>query len=374
MPLVFVHGVNTRRGDTPEQQKVYDNGVAFMSEQFRNAAFAERVKAANGLTVFTPYWGDLGVTFARKLACLPQDGVESLAIDQPEARLLLEVTAANLDPEVLLQSELRSAPLVTLARTRSLGAAVDLLFAGATNAPVPDILLGSAELKQMLPEAARFADAAERYAAANPHPAWLADVSGDDTFLDQLLNQVQAFPTDQVPGAPASAPTDIQSLGISSDLKTWLDTAVSGVRNAVGSVVGAASGSVVSAATPDIRAGFRWVSGFVRPAASAFVGQFFGDVFTYLEHRQPIIDRVLSDIDKAVAAKRVGDNELYLVGHSFGGIILYDILTFFRPELECDLYVTVGSQVGLFAEIGRLANKAAIAQVFATSANAVVPR
>jgi hypothetical protein len=40
--------------------------------------------------------------------------------------------------------------------------------------------------------------------------------------------------------------------------------------------------------------------------------------------------------------------------------------------LECDLFVTVGSQVGLFAEIGRLADKAGVAAAFA--AGPLVPR
>lgn len=53
MPLVFVHGVNNRRGDTPEEQAVFDNRTALIREQFRNVAFASRVKAQDGLAVFT---------------------------------------------------------------------------------------------------------------------------------------------------------------------------------------------------------------------------------------------------------------------------------------------------------------------------------
>lgn len=94
------------------------------------------------------------------------------------------------------------------------------------------------------------------------------------------------------------------------------------------------------------------------------MGRFAGDVFTYLDNRQPIIDRVLADVDNALAARRAGDDEIYLVGHSFGGIILYDILTHFRPDIPCHLYVTVGSQVALFAEMGRLVDKDTIAAAF----------
>ena len=70
----------------------------------------------------------------------------------------------------------------------------------------------------------------------------------------------------------------------------------------------------------------------------------------------------------------MGDDELLLVGHSFGGIILYDVLTAFRPDLKCDLLVTVGSQVALFAEMGRLADAANIETAFSLSATSTVPR
>jgi hypothetical protein len=131
MPLVFVHGVNNRRGDMPEEQQVFDNATALLSQQFTKTAFAQRVAAPDGLAVFTPYWGDLGVTFARNLACLPQSGFGAPAVGQPpELTRLTEATASSLDAETLRQPGVQNAPLLTLARTRSLGAAVDLLFAG----------------------------------------------------------------------------------------------------------------------------------------------------------------------------------------------------------------------------------------------------
>jgi hypothetical protein len=368
MPLVYVHGVNNRRGDTAEERKVYDRRVDFMKEQFRRAAFAERVEAADGLAVFAPYWGDLGVSFARDLACLPQGGVQELAVGQPEAAALQAATAANLDPEILRQRGVKDAPLLTLARGRSLGAALDLLFAGAANAPVPANLLGDAEVTSALPAAAIFADAAERYAAANRQPGWLAGINDDDTFLAKLAAEV--FPTPfPAPTAPIRQP-GVQPLAIGNTLKSWLSNAAAAVRGVVGSIVD--TGKIT--ATQTAREGFLVISGFVRPAASALLGRFFGDVFTYLENRQPILDRVLADVDKALKARRDGDSELYLVGHSFGGIILYDILTVFRPDLVCDLYVTVGSQVALFAEIDRLADKKGIARAFAAGPQALAPR
>jgi hypothetical protein len=372
MPLVFVHGVNNRRGETQEEKQVYNNRMALMSEQFRNVAFAERVSALDGLAVFMPYWGDLGVTFARNLACLPQTGVQALAVGQPEVALLMEATVANLDTEVLRQAELGIALFPTLARMHTLGAAVDLLFAGAANAPLPGILFDEAALRKMLPDAARFADAAEQYAAANPKPAWLSSITDDDMFISQLINEVKDFTN-----MPTGAGAGVQVLGLGDTLKSWLDNAVAAVQGAVAEVqygIGTATSAAVSTMTQGARRGFLGISRFARPAASAFIGRFFGDVFKYMENREPIIDLVLADVNKAVKAKRPGDDEIYIVGHSFGGIILYDILTHFRPNLECDLYITVGSQVSLFAEIGRLADKDSIAAAFAVSQASLVPR
>ena len=126
------------------------------------------------MRAFTPYWGDLGVRFARNLACIPHDGIQALAVGQRELAPLLQATAASLDAETLREPRVLDAPLLTLARTRNLAAAVDLLFAGASYAPVPGILFDAEQLTEARQGAARLAGAAECYAAANPRPAWLA--------------------------------------------------------------------------------------------------------------------------------------------------------------------------------------------------------
>jgi len=378
MPLVFVHGVNTRRGNTLEEQNVFDNRVKLLGEQFRHAVFAERVTAAGGLAVFAPFWGDLGVTFARDLASLPHAAVQALAVGQPETTPLQEAVSANLDAELLRQPTLSQTPLLTVARTRTLAAAIDMLFAGAANAPLPGILFSTEQIDQTLPEVARFAAAAERYAAVNPRPTWLASVGDDDTFVNELVAEVATFDAALPAGTPAGAlgdhPAAIQALGFGDGLKAWLGNGVTAVGSGVQKVVNTTTGTVGDLATQGVREGYLWFSSYVRPYASEMVGRFVGDVFTYLEQREPIVDLVLADIAKAMAARRPGDTELYLVGHSFGGIILYDILTHFRADIPCDLYVTVGSQVALFAEMGRLADKDNIAAAFKAGATSVVPR
>ncbi|MGJ5208134.1 hypothetical protein [Bradyrhizobium sp. HKCCYLR20261] len=365
MPLVYVHGVNTRRGATPADQRLFDDRVELMRQQFARVAFADRVTAPGGLTTFTPYWGDLGVKFARGFASLPKSGVQTLAVQA--AVDLAVATTAKLDPEVVQNPSFGTDPLLTVAKSRSLGAALDLLFAAATNAPQAPMMQKT--MTDALPEVARFSAAAERYAAANPSPPWLATVQNDQAFVQELFRVVDA--QGPATGTPAG---EVQTLGIGNDVLTWLRTGAGAVKNAVKDAVVSVRNAVRGAATDAARAAFMELSNYVRPDASAFAGRFVGDVFTYLENRKPIADLVLQSVREADQARRDGDAELYLVGHSFGGIILYDILTKFAPDIKCDLYVTVGSQVGLFAEMGRLAAKADIADAFAAKRAAARPK
>jgi hypothetical protein len=84
------------------------------------------------------------------------------------------------------------------------------------------------------------------------------------------------------------------------------------------------------------------------------IGRFLGDVFTYLQDRGPTRDDIRKEvIGKLKAGAAMGD-KLVAVGHSMGGIILYDLLS--DPDkplgdLKLDLLVTVGSQVGVFEEM-----------------------
>lgn len=84
------------------------------------------------------------------------------------------------------------------------------------------------------------------------------------------------------------------------------------------------------------------------------IGRFLGDVFTYLQERGPTRALIREEvIGKLKEGANKGDT-LVAVGHSMGGIILYDLLS--DPDkplgdLKLDLLVTVGSQVGVFEEM-----------------------
>jgi len=367
MPLVFVHGVNNRRGTTAADQSLFDDRVALMQQQFAHVTFADRV-APDRLQTFSPYWGDLGVKFARNFASLPKSGVQTLAI---KSAMDLSVAAtAKLDSDLARDPAFAVNPLLTTARSRSLAAALDLLFASANNVPKPPMLQKT--MTNALPEVARFSAAAERYAAVNSNPPWLAAVNDDTAFVDELFRAVNSSSA-AGPSPHKDQTGEVQTLGIGSDVLSWLKTGAGAVKGAVKDAVASVKTAVAGATTDAARAAFMELSNYIRPDASAFAGRFVGDVFTYLENRKDIADLVLQSVRKAHEARNDKDKELYLVGHSFGGIILYDVLTEFAPDIPCDLYVTVGSQVALFAEMGRLATGKELLATFAANKSAARP-
>lgn len=88
------------------------------------------------------------------------------------------------------------------------------------------------------------------------------------------------------------------------------------------------------------------------------VARFLGDIFVYLKPGEQRA-KIRADIEKALlagweAAQNKG-GPLVLIGHSLGGVILYDMLS--SPEksglptgFKANVLVTVGSQVGVFEE------------------------
>lgn len=95
----------------------------------------------------------------------------------------------------------------------------------------------------------------------------------------------------------------------------------------------------------------RILSNFSRATLHQKLALFLGDVFVYLlqsgtpERPGPIGSTVLADLDRADARRRESENDkkLVIVTHRISGNIIYDILTYYRPELHVDAFVTVGS-------------------------------
>lgn len=57
----------------------------------------------------------------------------------------------------------------------------------------------------------------------------------------------------------------------------------------------------------------------------------------------------------AEVLKKHNNDEIFLIAHSMGTIVIYDVLTFILPDLKIDTLVTMGSPLGLPVVMGKIA-------------------
>jgi hypothetical protein len=302
MALVFVHGVATRRD--PD----YERGVAARNAFFRRYVFPA-LGWDEGLDPFNAYWGGDAAEFRWHHASLPQEDVEEFGPSAPVEAVILAETAA---PEGIDAEK----PLSTLAR-RSVEDAVDLVFASAAQ-EVND----RGEVEALVAMAYR---ASERMAELRQDPR-LVQASNDDEWLEALAAMLAK--------AEAAAETEVEAFG-GAEVWDRLSESVVRIRGAAGRLGGAVAAKLLR-------------DGLHRRAAL-----FIGDVFIYLDTRGdrespgPIVQEVVGTLEQASAA----GGPLAVVAHSMGGEIVYDVLSYYRPDIHVDRLITVGSQVGLFEEL-----------------------
>lgn len=301
MPIVFVHGVNNRDGEAYRE-----------NEQSRNGFLKEIVAPALGmkpdkLQVWSPYWGEHGVQFAWGMAVLPNPSAEFEAFGK-DAEAEARGRVAGLLAESHAQGN-----IVDMAR-KDLRAAIDLLYASA---------MAGAESEEEARDLAKSYELAIAYVEANPLPVWLADAKPSN-FAD-LLNH-------------AARASEVESFGAGGILDS-LKEGVSRLFNAAPDATTEVAGRLL------------------RKKLNAAITRFAGDAFVYLSNRGtidnpgPIVSSVLADLRKASAISMAEGEPLVVIAHSFGGEIVYDILTYFDPGIAVDCLITVGSQVGLFEEM-----------------------
>ncbi|MCX5051044.1 hypothetical protein [Streptomyces sp. NBC_00474] len=274
------------------------------------------------MAVLNPYWGDVGANFAWNNASYPPHGVESFGIDGSldVGSLLGELSAINgVRQNQVLTSLAREAP----------SDAVDLLWMIASSRASDQ---EAETLASMGIEAAALAERA----ASGLAPDWPADAVDDEEFLSRLLS---ALPAGRAMGTPLN-----EAFGGHQGGRRM---AVLRLREALGRM---------TAAVP--RAGSSALRHVARRPVHTTGTRFIGDVLAYFRqreeqgHQAPIAQRVASSLAEALRLRTPADPRLVVIAHSMGGNIVYDLLSYLRPELECDVLVTVGSQVGLMAELG----------------------
>ncbi|PBB98975.1 hypothetical protein [Mesorhizobium sp. WSM3862] len=266
----------------------------------RDRRFKELAFSSADFTIRNPYWGEFGADPQWKLASVPK-------FDAVYQALGIGAALAQGDgSEILVAARIDFAAVV--------GALSVSALSDANEAPAQDQEL--------------FWMGAARYAAAQPKPAWLATVTDDAQFCDRLRKEAEA-------GAA------IQGLGFLDKVKAAADKIKSGASNLVNS--------------PFARAGREKIT----PGLAIFIG----DVFRYLRANdaRTQIRETISEAIIAAGKQRRPAEPFVLIGHSMGGVILYDLLS--RSEtveslsaaigtkLEINLLLTVGSQVALFEEM-----------------------
>jgi hypothetical protein len=340
MALIFIHGVNTRKGVD------YDTDVAARNELLRRLILSSLKKGKYAaMAIVNPYWGDQGVSFRWDQTTVPKVGVMAMGAggertprsDGEMAALLRETVAGRVEG------------------VRALGGvAAGLKDAAAKDLPrfmetvLSPIILSEINLEPQgadTPAARGEREAlmllAADEAARDPNTQAAATAArSDDELLEVLKTAVKGRFEGLVkatqPGGPAAA-----------GLKKMGPGQLDGLRDRIGEIFDRAKGAPARAASV---AGL----GFYRDDLHAHISRFLGDVFVYLNERGtvaepgPIIRKVLDDIRAAPAQK--GEPTIVFT-HSMGGNILYDLVTYYAPDLVVDAWISVGGQVGQFEEM-----------------------
>lgn len=316
MPIVFVHGVNNREGAS------YEAGIKvrnqFLTEYFSGVSIEGKQLGSPPNIPNPPYWGDLGASFKWKMSSLPKGRLQALggAGSTENAELIALIKDG-------LPNPIGNEPLTELAR-HNFQAAVDVVI---------ELAISNADNNDV-DKTASFVVALSKYAEENPNPDWLNNVNDDQELINQIQHHV------------SQGQAGVQQLGggLLGRLKMGavkLKQSVTGMANSAINKAGDFASTKALARS--------------REPLNRTLGQFFGDIFIYFNSRKDkdnpgeIPARIIKSLEDAKTS--VPDEPLMVIGHSLGGVITYDVLSHFKPELEVDLFVSVGSQVAHFEEM-----------------------
>jgi hypothetical protein len=326
MAVIFVHGVNNRIEDPGyETRRLL---TAQFLTRFLAGASINGKQLVNVKPVF-PYWGNQGAKFAWNMKSLPSGEMEALGpgVTTDLRPLVAAIRDALDDPKGASDQ-----PLLTLAK-KSFPRAVDL---------VTELVLQTATAAQAS-DAAAFAVDAQVYASGfeppTPPPPWLKNVTTDEQFCNQLVIALKA---------QGAAPGGAQALGVLDKIGNVVSAGAAKLKQATKAVAEKVLDKTGDFASTKVLA---WSRG----SLNATLGRFFGDVFIYMDGRKDqanpgaIAKFLLDEWDKAIAA--TPGEPVVIIGHSLGGVISYDLLSYFRTGLVVDLFVSVGSQVSHFEEM-----------------------
>lgn len=309
MPLVFVHGV-ANRPSLEQAEATAQRDALFRAIVFRSA----------DTVIKNPDWGSHAAVFDVKMPWLPKPSGNQAFGEKNESG---EVGLGRIAKVDGIQ-------------------AVDLAAYAALEKALRDsqVKPGAATNKNLISLVTEIADYLEPAVLAQGKgqpkgiPALVA--TKDDEFADALQGELQL-----------KKPGTAQAFGIKDRIKEALDDLGGWIGNA-------ASDAVLRAKRADL---------------SKSVTYFLGDIFVYLKQRDVVGDQgvrdrifepILKDLIAAANAKKNENEPFVVIGHSLGGVLLYDILTDDQclkrlsdeaPKFKIDALLTVGSQPGFFADL-----------------------
>ena len=369
MPLVFVHGVNVRHGE------LYDRELAFRDKHFLEILYKQLGRNVKIDSIFNPYWGDLGASLSADAPFLPRGGYDMLwrkhsqAESDAESEVLergIEYAAgeaqsdADFDAEADVIGDVINSdsptPLLEMARTASLPDVVDLLLEIIDQ----EMAETGGQYNQTADDIAKLAQRALDFRHSPEGESWLKGLKSDDELIERLSTLViSSSSSAQANSSGQKGNADlIRSAG--TRLRKRITDARQKLRTRSKSLKIRLQEDVSSAR---LRIRQKTVSATARlvnePLRAIFHQQcalLIGDAFAYFSARgeneaAPIAERVIASLEQAAAMKQKTGDELIVIGHSMGGVILCDIVTRYGKHIPIDVLITVGSQFPLFADL-----------------------
>lgn len=341
MPIVYVHGVANR-----------DDGVSYPERWNQISQYLRRYIAPvisghpDQVAIRDAYWGDVGAQFRWNGASRPRTPLLGQGAANAPTKADQAFAIAAL-PQVVgwlpvnPPTPATSGVLIPAGATSATGSAADFRLKDLSPDQLSDLLAAVIESITTEPrERTRLtlaADAVSHNQATSQQLAACKDRAAEIALLKSL---VEARYRQEQPNQ------GLIGMGAFDFLNPFKDR-LSEATSRVGSV----PGFVLSRALAEAR----------KPINDQ-VTLFLGDVFNYLAYRQKdnqepgeIPSRVIAKLREALQATVDNNEPLIVLTHSMGGQIVYDLATYFLPQLaekiRVDFWCATASQVGLFEEM-----------------------
>ncbi len=343
MPVIFVHGVNIREGVD------YSKNVATRNELIKRLILeplGDKDDRFKQIEIVNPYWGDLGVKFSWDQATLPKIGEPASALELFEGQSL---TTPNADIGfVEMIDDLDASPSALendgssrfkRAAEKDLPAFIEALLLPIIFSEVTLTNTTQDNAEKVGVGEALLIVAAQKVGEDDEVKAKVTAATSDDEIVDLLKIAILARFDDLAAESELVKPSPLE---INFD---WVPS----FKDKAGEFLNRTTNAPARLASIPVLKTFR-------ETLHQNIANFVGDGFVYLNERGdennnpgPIVLKVLEAIRDA---PRHHDQEpTIIITHSMGGNILYDILTYYAPNLSIDVWILVGGQVGLFEEM-----------------------